>query len=191
MKKFLSLLLAVMLIFSLLGCNLRQGSESAKSEKTSSTTVKKEKAEDTDKEFVKPEGDTKTKQDYIKEIDDEYQEMQYADEYGTTEGMSRLAQRYAEKWEEVSDEYFKKLTAVDGRVTYKGKEYSSKEFREYITDLKNKRLKEIEQKKEENLKELNEEYEGGSIIGPAASSYNYDLQMEWALELVEIYSEIG
>lgn len=181
MKRFLSALLAITVLVALSGCYFVTAPDKTENE---------EKTETIEKEFKKPESITKTKQDYIDQIDGEYQQKQQLEEYMSTYGMVSLADEYAGKWEDLAEQFYDKLKAVDGRVTLDGKEYSSKEFRKYITRLKNKRLKEIKQKKEQNLKELKEEYEGGTIIGPLASAYNYDLQMEWALELVDIYSAI-
>ena len=84
----------------------------------------------------------------------------------------------------------RQLAKIVGTVTFDGKEYSSKQFCEYIKNLKETEMKNIEQEKEETKERLNEEYEGGSIVGPLYANCNYRLQMEWALKLVDIYNDI-
>lgn len=178
MKRTAVLILAALLLVSLCGC-IGENENSGR-DNTSSISSESSKPENDDR-------DRGAAEKLTEEIDGAYERDADLEENQTTVGMIELADKYAEKWEKVAEEYYNKLMSVEYAVLLDSKKYSSGEFREYIKNLKKTREEEMEKDMEETRSELEREYGGGTIIGPLLSDHNYELQMKWALELVGIY----
>jgi len=119
----------------------------------------------------------------IYDIENEYTIESQKPEYTTTVGMIDLKYKYAEKWENISSEYYHKI-----------ENHIKKNSGETRADLLES-LEEFKEKYEQYIKSnidmyseiYNLKYKGGSIIGVLGASKHYELQKEYALELIEIY----
>jgi len=100
--------------------------------------------------------------------------------------MVNLANTYKEKWVQVADEYYNKLMQYDGVITPAEHYATSEDLHRYIADMKTAWEQYNQAQCENYLKVLIACYQGGTIVGPLIAQYEYDLQMEWALELVYI-----
>ena len=119
------------------------------------------------------------------------EEALYNGEYSTTVGMVDLANKYKKLWEEKADEYYGKLMEYEGIVQPSDIYYSSDDLHTFIFDMKNTWETYSKEQRENYLKVLQAIYGPGTIVGPLIAEYEYDMQMEWTLELVEICEQLG
>ncbi len=127
-----------------------------------------------------------TAQRLIREIDGAYKEEQKLPESSTTVGMVELSNKYAEKWAQVADECYNKLMAYDGVNPSAEHYYSSDDLHAFVSDMKENWEQYYQEQCENYKKVLKTRYQGGTIVGPLMADYKYSMQMEWALELVDI-----
>lgn len=177
MKKTVAIfLIGVVLLFSLCACAGNNESSDPASTDTSSTT--RSQASETLSEKL------------IREIDTDYLEKQNLSEYSSTIGMIELAEDYTAKWAQVADEYYDKIMKYNASAKVDGKNYSAEELHTYVADMKTTTLADNDKKLQDRIAELQNTYDGGSIIGPLAANFEYQLQKEWALKLVGIYEQL-
>ena len=114
-------------------------------------------------------------------------------DYSTTVGMVELADKYRKIWEEKADEYYKKLMDYEDPdlQDYFGYIYTTDDLHTFIFDMKNTWEAYSKEQRENYLKVLQAIYGPGTIVGPLIAEYEYDMQMEWTLELVEICEQLG
>lgn len=125
---------------------------------------------------VVDEGTESLKEKLIREIDGAYYEEAEKPENNTTIGMVEIAAKYTEKWKQISDEYYDRIMQDD-----------SSELNAHVSDMRTN-WEDYYQKQCESYKNtLQIIYEGGSVTGPLFASYKYEMQKEWALQIVEIY----
>ncbi len=122
----------------------------------------------------------------LHDIESKYEEEAKKDEYMTTIGMVKLANKYADIWAAVSVEYHDKIIAVAEDVFQDKKD-------SIIEKLDN--LREAYDAYAENNLDLyteisNMRYSGGGIQGPLCANKYYELKKEYALELVGFYEEL-
>ncbi len=122
----------------------------------------------------------------VREIDGAYREAQKLPENSTNVGMTELADTYREKWEQTADEYYQKLMQYDGIISPAEHYATSEDLHAYVTELQTEWNRHYETKCEQYLKILKACYQGGTIVVPLMAQYRYNLQMEYALELVGI-----
>jgi len=123
----------------------------------------------------------------LHDIESEYEEESKKDEYMTTLGMIELANKYADKWDTVSAEYYDKIIAVAEDVFEDKKDV-------IIEKLDN--LRDAYDEYAENDLDLyteicNMRYSGGSIKDTLCANKYYELKKEYALELVGFYEELA
>ncbi|MBQ0111348.1 MAG: hypothetical protein KBS41_05445, partial [Oscillospiraceae bacterium] len=100
----------------------------------------------------------------INGIDDAYsKEMEKA---STTYDMVAVSEKYTAKWEDAADKYCKAIAANGGE-----------------SGLKEKHQKEYNAACDKKSKELQSEYNGGSMWKLDYASYKYDTQKAWTLDL--------
>ena len=127
----------------------------------------------------------------IREIDDAYLEEQDAPENCTTVGMVELSDKYAEKWKNVADEYYDKIMEYDGIVQPSDHYYSSDDLHTYVSNLKTNWEKYNQVQCENYLETLRAIYGSGTVVGPIFADYKYELQKDWALQLVVIWQQLS
>ena len=126
---------------------------------------------------------------FIREIDDNYRKESKLPEYSTTIGMVELAGMYTEKWKQVADEYYNKIMEFDGIIQL-NEYYSPDDFHTFVSNMKTN-WEQYNQIQCENYgKTLLAIYEGGTIAGPIFAGYKYEMQKEWALQIVGIYEQL-
>ena len=119
-------------------------------------------------------------------IESEYKKESEYERYLTTAGMIELANKYKNKWDAVSDEYYEKIISVT-KENFKDK-------KDVILQKLNNLKASYEEYEKSNLdlkKEIyNLKYSGGSIIGPLCANELYELRKNYALEIVDIYEKL-
>ena len=127
----------------------------------------------------------------MREIDDAYLKESELPEYTTTVGMIELADRYTEKWKLAADEYYSKIMEYDGKIQPSENYHSSDDLHTFVSNMKANREEDYQKQCEEYLQTLQSTYGGGTIIGPIYASYQYEMQKEWALQIVGIYEQLN
>ena len=126
----------------------------------------------------------------IREIDGAYDEEMKSPEDSSTAGMCAISEKYTKKWQDVADEYYKKLTEYDITKINETSYCSADEFHTFIKNMKTSWEKDNAVQCENYEKTLYAIY-GGSIVNTLAADYKYNEQMNWALKLVKIYEHLG
>lgn len=192
MKKIFSLLLILLLILGLIGCekapvkdNTPSSSEthlvdnsSVVSAPSTSSKVKEEAPKEGLAERLK------------KELEDGYNSEALLPENSTTLGMVELADKYAKKWADTADEYYKKIMEYNGSVTKTENYQDAEGLHSYLSTLKTTWENKIRTDCENELQRLKDTYGGGTIIGPSFAIFKLQKQKEWALEVVKIYESL-
>ena len=126
----------------------------------------------------------------IREIDGAYAEESKLPESSTTMGMVELADKYTQKWQQVADEYYIKILEYDGIITPNENYYSSEDLHTFVSNMKTNWEKYNQVQCENYLKTLQTIYGAGTVVGPIVADYEYEMQKEWALQLVGIYQQL-
>ncbi len=175
MKKILAILLTFAVIgLSLCGCNKDTNVDSQKKPLSETNSAYQENAETLSEKL-------------IREIDGVYLEEQKKPEYTTTIGMIELAEQYTKKWKQVADKYFSEIMNYNGATSLYE---TTDDLHSSVSDMKSKWEKSSKEQYANYVKTLETTYKGGTIIGPIAANYKYQLQKEWALQLIGIYEEL-
>ena len=130
-------------------------------------------------------------QKLIDEIDGAYREEVKNGEVSSNVGKVDLTSKYTEKWKQTADEYYGKLMEYEGIVPPSDIYYSSDDLHTFVSDMKNTWETYSKEQRKNYLKVLQTVYAAGTIVGPLIAEYEYDMQMEWTLELVEICEQLG
>lgn len=123
-------------------------------------------------------------------IESDYEVESKLDKYSSTAGMCDLHNKYTKKWKEIADEYFDKIMEYDEDIQLSDAYYSSDNLHTFVSNMKTSWEKYNKEQCENYVKALEAIYQGGSIIGPIAASYECEMQKEWALQLVRLYSHL-
>lgn len=123
-------------------------------------------------------------------IESDYEAESKLDEYSSTAGMCDLHNKYTKKWKEIADEYYDKIMKYDEDIQLDDHYYSSDDLHTFVSNMKTSWEKYNKEQCENYVKALEAIYQGGSIIGPIAASYECEMQKEWALQLVRLYSHL-
>ena len=124
------------------------------------------------------------------EIDSSYQEESKLPEYSTTSGMVELADKYAEKWKQVADEYYNKIMNYDGLEDFKNVKSASDILHARVLEMKANWEEYYQDQCSDYVETLKVIYSGGTIISPLFAHYKCEMQKDWALELVGIYEQL-
>ena len=171
MKKIITLLSILLICVAFCGCEKETGSEQAVSSVPPITTGESKVIESLSEKL-------------ISEIDGAYQKDARLPEYSTTAGMVELADKYTDKWKQVAEEYYAKIMEYKGDVQLSVTDYSPEDFHTFVSNMKTN-WEEYSQKQCENyLKTQRYIYDSGTIVGPIMAHYKYELQKDWALEIV-------
>jgi len=127
-----------------------------------------------------------TRDKLLNSIESDYKNDSQKEEYTTTAGMIDLEYIYAEKWDEVSAEYYNKIIAVAEDKFNDKKDVVA----EKLDKLKTAYDEYAESSLDMNSEICNMRYAGGSIIGVLCAAKYCELRKEYALELVDIYEEL-
>lgn len=122
----------------------------------------------------------------INEIDDEYLSESKLPEFSTTMGMIELSDRYADKWRQIADEYYNKIMEYDGISQLDENNYSSDDLHSYVSEMKANWDLYYQEQCESYVNTLRTIYDEGFAVGPMFAEYKYEMQKDWALQLVEI-----
>lgn len=127
----------------------------------------------------------------MREIDIAYHKAQELPENGTTVGMVDLADSYAEQWKQVANVYYDKILKYDGIAQLKENQYSSDDLHTFVVNMKTNWEAYYQVQCENYVKTLQTIYGSGTIVGPVFADYKYEMQKEWALQLVGIYQQLN
>lgn len=189
MKRFLCLIIAVIMVISLGACGGANSDESTDTD--NATTLQTEPSQAVTTAPQKVQNTEETMYDRIvREIDGEYKEKQELPENYTTAGMVQLAVEYREKWEDVAQTCYEKLMEYEPIELPDSNLCSAEEFHTYIDDY----MKNWEQYRDADFemygKIILRTSGGGSAVAPRCAQYEYRRTMEWALGLVGICQQL-
>ena len=193
MKKALVLFCAVLMAITLLsGC---QGSDADNDNKSTDTITNESVNTSTGTSSADKDADSITlteslREKLLREIEGAYYEEMELPESSTTYGMIELADKYTQKWKQVADEYYDKIMEYDGIIKETEDYYSSDEFHIFVSNMKTNWEQYNQVQCENYSKTLRAIYARGTIVGPLFADYKYELQKEWALQLVGIYQQL-
>lgn len=184
MKKISVLLLVFALLLCFNGCqpNTLNNSSDGKTDPISTTSQP-------DSQKYEPKESLAEK--LVREIDGAYEKEQNEPENCSTVGMIELADKYANEWKLIADEYYNKIMEYDGIIQPNEDYYSSDDLHTFVSNMKNNREQYHQVQCENYVKTLQTIYGRGTIVGPVFADYKYNMQKEWALELVYICQHIG
>lgn len=189
MKKILTLFLALaILMLSFCACKNSDVSidQITNVEETSDIAVSADKYDDTTDSssgIIVPES---LAEKYLREIDEEYRRKFELPEYSTTIGMVELSDEYAKKWEQVADEYYNKIMEYDDVTQLNENYYSSDDLHTFVSNMKVNWESYSQEQCANYLKTLQTIYGAGTIVGPLFAEYEYKMQMDWALQILDI-----
>ena len=126
----------------------------------------------------------------IREIDGAYLEEQKKLENDTTIGMVQLTNKYTDEWKQVADEYYDKIMEYDGVIQPSEAYYSSDDLYTFVSNMKINWEQYNQEQCDSYMKTLQTIYGAGTIVGPLFAEYEYEMQKDWALQLVEIYERL-
>jgi len=118
------------------------------------------------------------------EIESAYAEEAQLPENMSTVGMVELAYKYTDKWAQVAQEYYDRImryedTSEDGVL--------ASELHTSVAKMKADWEVYAQAECENYANTLNAIYRGGTIMQPMLADHKYELQKEWALQLIYIY----
>lgn len=126
----------------------------------------------------------------IREIDGAYAEESKLYESSTTVGMIELADKYAERWKQVADEYYDIIMNYDGIVQLDDNHYSADDLHSFVSNMKTNWEEYNQEQCANYVKILQTIYGSGTVVGPSFAVYKYEMQKEWALQIVGIYEQL-
>lgn len=124
----------------------------------------------------------------IREIDGAYKkEILESDDSNIT--LLEITYKYIEKWQDVADEYYKKLIEYEDIVVINSTSYSADDFHEFIKNMKTN-WERYNTEQCENYEKVLYAIYGGTMISLISAEYRYEAQKDWALQLVSIYEQL-
>lgn len=119
----------------------------------------------------------------VREIDGEYEKELSNPENFDTASMIKVSMKYAEKWDEIAEEYYNKILALH----ISNEQVSEENITNALAEVKASWGKYYQANTNMYEQYLAYKFYGGTIVGPLRASNDYDLKMEYALKLVEYY----
>ena len=183
MKRIIVLFCVVLMLVSILfGC---QKADVANDDSNLSTSTSS-----ADQDVQKNTVEESLTEKLIREIDGAYAEESKLPESSTTAGMVELSDKYTEKWKQIADEYYNKIMEYDGIITPNEIYYSSDDLHTYVSNMTTNWEQYHRVQCENYVKTLQTIYADGTIVGPIFADYKYEMQKEWALQIVGIYEQL-
>jgi len=190
MKKRMSLFLATAVL--MLGfCACQPKSKETNSDETLTTAESTVEETPTTAESTTSENQVQETlaEKLLREIEGAYREERESTENSSQGAMADVDYKYTQKWKQIADEYYQKILTHDVMVGT-GTGDSSVSGTAALSEMKNNWEQYYKQQCDSYEKVLGTIYGGGSLAGIMHSSYRYEMQKEWALELVEIYQHL-
>ena len=183
MKRFISVLLAVAILSSFCGCQSDTKKDVHKESQKVTDTSKPDNVANQSRESLTDK--------YTREIGGAYKEENKLPDSSTTFGMIECANKYTAKWKEVADEYYNKLIAYDDippidKLHY----YSSDDLHSFVSNMKTNWEQYYKTECENYYNTMRAIYGPGTIVGPLCAFHEYELQMNWALEMLDICDQL-
>lgn len=110
----------------------------------------------------------------------------YLPEYTSNAGMSELWGKYRDKWKEIADEYYEKIMQYEDIVQINEHYHSAEDLHSFVANMKINWETYSKVQYEQYFEVLLTVYQSGTIVGPLAASYQYNLQKDWAMEVLHI-----
>lgn len=179
MKKYIGLLVLIaIMLCTVCGCTEVESGQNV----DSSTTVVEPVVEQQEKVSLEDK--------LVSEIEGAYHKESKLPESSTTIGMIQLAEKYTEKWKQVADKYYDEILKYDDIIQINEDYYSSDDLHTFVSNMK-ANWEEYNQVHCENYaKTLRTIYGNGTIVGPLLADYEYEMQKDWALQLIDIYDQL-
>lgn len=127
----------------------------------------------------------------IKEIETCYNKELGLPENSSTAGMRSVSSKYTEKWKEVADHCYNKIMNYNGIVAESEDYYTSDDLHTFVSNMKKSWELYYKEQCENYEKALATIYSKGSVVGVIFANCQYEMQKEWALQLVQICQHIG
>ena len=121
---------------------------------------------------------------FIREIDGNFQK-DFAEAVSTIE-MVEVCDTYATKWDYVANECYNAIMAYDKEDIEMTGYPSTEDFKRAVIDMKEDWNEYYTSNCEDYKTTLHFVYGPGTIVGPVFAHHQYELKMEWALQLVDI-----
>ena len=118
----------------------------------------------------------------IREIDGSLQKEDFDSMSNFEKGNTYV--KYAEKWEFVADECYKALMAYEREEDYPGP--TNEEFHKAVLDMRTDWEAYYEKELKNYITIVDFQFTGGTGASIAKCQHEYQMKMEWALQLVEI-----
>lgn len=182
MRKSVAFIFIVFLLLGLCGC---------KNTKTEDQDVNSTYAESKENDTDNDTDNESLTEKCIREIDGAYLADSTLPEFSTTAGKVELTCKYTEKWRQVADECYNKIMEYDGTIQLNESSYSSDDLHTFVSNMKTN-WEQYNQVQCENYgKTLQAIYGSGTIVGPIFAGFQYEMQKEWALQLVGICEQLN
>ena len=123
-------------------------------------------------------------QKLIRTIDGNFQKDFY--EAVSTIEMVETCNKYAEKWDYIANECYNAIMAYNKEDIEMTGYPSKEEFKQAVIDMKEDWNEYYTSNCEDYRTTLHFTYGPGTIVGPVFAHHQYELKMEWALQLVDI-----
>lgn len=120
----------------------------------------------------------------IREIDGNFQKDYY--EAVSTIEMVETCNKYAEKWDYIANECYNAIMAYNKEDIEMTGYPSTEDFKRAVIDMKEDWNEYYTSNCEDYRTTLHFTYGPGTIVGPVFAHHQYELKMDWALQLVDI-----
>ncbi len=121
-------------------------------------------------------------------------DIPFEQEYLSAEGYKDIAsvcEKYTEKWKTIAERYYKEILYYNGSVPEDPNFSTDAQMHEYIENRKAQWEAEYEENHKNYLSKLLRQYSDADKAQALCSAYKFDLQREFALEMIGIYEMLG
>ncbi|MBQ4568625.1 MAG: hypothetical protein IJA62_00990 [Ruminococcus sp.] len=117
-------------------------------------------------------------------------EQEYLDAENDKE-LARICEEYTEKWRTIAERYFKELLYYNGSVPETPDFSTDAQMHGYVEDRKARWEEEYEENHSNYLAQLLKQYSDADKAQALCAAYKFDMQREFALEMIGIYEMLG
>jgi len=135
----------------------------------------------------KPAEEEPLQEKYLREIQTAYDAEMAKEENQTTAAMVQLTEQYAKAWQAAAKDACDRIQNYKGNLRSNDRFDSVSELQKHVTEAQREFDETYETKCAAYLKTLQETHGGGSIVGLSMAVFDYDLQKDWALTVLELY----
>ena len=104
---------------------------------------------------------------------------------------AEICDRYREEWRKIADRYFNEILYYNGDVPVHPDFFTDAQMHEFAQFKKEDFDTRFESESQSYLAQMEFEYGKGDKANAMCAQYKFDLQREFALEMIEIYELLG